>query len=190
MFINRGPRLLLTFILMFVTLPLLASPAATQDDEESEMELWEAKSYPITITYNSDIWKGRTSTRFNTTERFETSAGSTIFRMQAFTEASITDEQACVTSWLDNLASTEGTANLSRNTDDDLPEGIGGEEGLVTYEQLLEGREAPVLMTQYIACQIFEDDVIVLITIDTRAGIYAEEIEIMNGILSGVAFDL
>lgn len=171
--------------LMLVSLPVVAGGANAQDER---IETWEAEFFPISITYNADLWQGRSVSTFNTNERFQVTARATNFLLQAFEEEKM-DAAQCLDAYLISIQQIDGVSDLVQTGDAPLPDGIeGGAEVLVSYDFLWEGRESPVAMIQYLSCHELEPGSLVLIGIETRAGIYEEELEIINAILAGVEF--
>jgi hypothetical protein len=181
--INRGTRIIRALLLTIVALPVLAGVARAQDER---IETWEAEFFPIAITYNADLWQGRSVSSFNTNERFQVTARATNFLMQAFEEADM-DADACLTAYLSSIEEVDGVSNFVEAENLPLPDGLDeGAEILVSYDFLWEGREQPVAMIQYLSCHEIKPGSLMLIGIETRAGIYEEEIEIIETILAGV----
>lgn len=176
----------MVFILMLAVLPFFGMTARAQADD---IETWEGEFFPIAITYNADLWQGRSVSRFETNERFQVTARATNFLMQAF-ESDDLDADQCLAAYIESIEEIEALSDLEDAEDLPMPEGLGdGAEVLVTYDFLWPGREQPVSMVQYLACHEIEPGSLMLIGIETRAGIYEEELDIINALLAGIEID-
>lgn len=181
MAVQRAHRTLVALLLLIVALPAL--PIAAQSDDE---ETWEAKFFPVTVTYTKGLWGNRTTSSFEGNERFQVVARATSFTMQLFTRDDLTNSD-CLDGYLESIEAIDRVSNLIEFEDGEYPAGLpGAADVLVSYDFLWSGRETPVPMIQYVMCQEIEPGSMLLIGIETRAGIYEEEIEIIDGILAGV----
>lgn len=98
--------------------------------------------FPIAITYNADLWQGRSVSSFNTNERFQVTARATNFLMQAFEEADM-DADACLTAYLSSIEEVDGVSNFVEAENLPLPDGLDeGAEIVVSYDFLLGGPRA------------------------------------------------
>lgn len=151
-----------------------------------EIRVYDGKFFPFAIIYDGDIWGNRSTTSFETNERLEVRAGATVFFLEAFPSQGQTAEE-CIDVAIRSVRQVETVENLAENDQLPLPDGpAAGEEVLLTYHFTPEGRESAVLMVQYVHCQELDSESFLLMGIETRAGIYEEELEIINGILAGV----
>ncbi len=179
--VRRISQLLLALSLLATVLPF-ASVAAQEDAEES----WEADFFPVTVTYNGDLWGNRSTSSFEGNERFQVVARATVFTLQAFESDNVTAE-TCLDLYVESIAGIDGVSNLGEVDDRDLPDGIrGADDTLVGYDFQWPGRESTVPMLQYLSCQEIGEGSLLLVGIETRAGIYDEELEIIEAILTGV----
>lgn len=161
-------------------------PFVSASAQESAEETWEADFFPVTVTYNGDLWGNRSTSSFEGNERFQVVARATAFTLQMFESDTVT-EDTCLELYIESIEEIDGVANLAEADDLDVPTGIrGADDVLVGYEFQWPGRESTVPMLQYLSCQEIEEGSFLLIGIETRAGIYEEEIEIIEAILAGV----
>jgi hypothetical protein len=178
-------RRFVTPAVLLLALVLAISPAAAQ-----ETDTYEGEFFPFTLTYNSDVWGSRSTSSFEEQERVQLVAGASVFFLQAF-PAGNDDASDCIANALESVQNARQVENFEET--DELPMADGprrAEEALMTYELVLAGREEPVAFVQYIACMEMDGgDSLLLVGIETRAGIYEEELEIINGILAGVEYE-
>jgi len=179
------PRLL-ALVIALSCLTSFGAGARAQDDAT---ETWEAEFFPISVTYNSDLWSGRSTSSFEGNVRMQLSSRATAFTLQAFNNDEL-NGATCLSTYLETIEEIEEVSNMEEVEDGEMPIGLrGADEMLVSYDFLWPGREEPVAMIQYLSCQEIEPGSLMLIGLETRAGIYEEEIEIMNAILDGVEID-
>ncbi|MCC6704965.1 MAG: hypothetical protein IT334_08800 [Thermomicrobiales bacterium] len=179
-------RIGLLAILVFCLMSLLTASANAQPVEP---ETWEAESFPVSVTYDRALWGGRSTSSFEGNERMQITARATVFTLQLFEREGM-DAAACLEGYLDSIARVDGVSDFAEDEERDYPDGIrGAEDILVSYDFLWPGRSEAVGMVQYLTCQEIEPGRLMLIGVETRAGIYDEEIEIIDGILSGVTVD-
>lgn len=177
---------LLAVAIALSCLTSLGSGAHAQDED---IETWEAGFFPVSVTYNGDLWGNRSTSSFEGNERMQLSARATVFTLQAFSDNEL-DGVSCLMAYLNTIEAIEAVSNLEEFEIGEMPIGVrGADEILVKYDFLWPGREAPVPMVQYLSCQVIEPGSLLLIGLETRAGIYDEEIEIMSAILDGVEID-
>lgn len=183
--VHRSPlRRWLTPGAALLALMLAFSPVSAQ-----ETETYESEYFPFTLTYNSDVWGSRSTSSFNSNEQLQLTARGTVFFLQAF-PADRDDAEDCIANAVRSVERSDGVVNVEENDDLPLPDGPrGGEEALLTYELILQGRENPVTFVQYISCVELDEESLLLVGVETRAGIYEEELEIINGILDGVEIE-
>ena len=180
MAVHRISQLLVALAIAIAALPLLSATAQDPADE-----VWEADFFPITVTYNGDLWGNRSTSSFEGNERFQVVARATVFTPQAL-ETDI-EEADCLDVYIESISSIAGVADLDEVTDRALPAAIrGADVALVGYDFLWPGREDSVPMLQYLSCQAIGEGSLLLIGIETREGIYDEELEIIDAILAGV----
>jgi len=169
---------------VLLALMLALSPVSAQ-----ETETYESEFFPVTVTYNGEIWGSRSTSSFNNNEQLQLTARGTVFFLQAF-PADGDDAEDCIDNGVRSVEQSDGVENVEETDELPLPDGpSGGEEALLTYELILEGRENPVTFVQYINCVELDEESLLLVGVETRAGIYEEELEIINGILEGVEID-
>jgi hypothetical protein len=97
------------------------------------------------------------------------------------------DGEACLVDYIATISKLDGVSNFADAESLDLPTGLpDAAEALVIYDFQWPGREETVAMVQHLSCLEIEPGRLMLIGIETRAGIYNEEIEIIDGILAGV----
>lgn len=171
--------------LFLLTLLLAAGPAAAQ-----ETETYESEFFPFTLTYDSEVWGSRSTSSFEEQERLQLVAGASVFFLQAFPSDG-DDAEACIANAVRSVERADQVENFEENDDLPMPDGPRrAEEALMTYELVLTGREEPVAFVQYIACMEMDGgDSLLLVGVETRAGIYEEELEIIDGILAGVEYE-
>ncbi len=181
MTVRRAPRFLVLMFIAFLALPLSIVNAQSND-----LDTWEAEFFPVSVSYDGDLWKNRSTSSFDAKERFQITARATVFTLQAFDNDTL-DGESCLSAYIDSIADIDGVSTMEENDTLDMPTGLrGASDTLVTYEFLWPGRETSVPMVQYLSCQRLDEGSLLLIGIETRAGIYDEEIEIINAILDGV----
>ena len=164
---------------------LVASPVNAQ-----ETETYESEFFPFTLTYNSEVWGSRSTSSFEEQERLQLVARATTFFLQAFT-ADGDDAGDCIANAVKSVEASEAVENFEENDELTMPDGPRrAEEALMTYDLVPQGRENPVSFVQYVACvEMDGGESLLLVGIETRAGIYDEELEIINGILAGVEYE-
>ncbi len=170
---------------LLLALTLLLTPASAQ-----ETETYESEFFPFTLTYDSDIWGSRSTSSFDDFEQVQLRSGATVFFLQAL-ESGGDDAEACIANAIKSVERVEAVENVEETDDLPLPDGPrGAEEALLLYDYYPAGRENPVTMTQYIGCiEIDGGESLLLVGVETRAGIYEEELEIIDGILAGLEID-
>lgn len=174
-----------SFLIVALAFVAAAMPFGSLAQDAAE-ETWEADFFPVTVTYNSDLWGNRSTSSFEGNERFQVVARATAFTMQMFESDSVT-EDTCLELYVESIGEIDGVSDLAETDEHDLPEGIrGADDVLVAYDFLWPGRESTVPMIQYLSCQEIGEGSFVIIGVETRAGIYDEEIEIIEAILAGV----
>jgi hypothetical protein len=165
-------------------LTLVAVPVAAQ-----ETETYESEFFPLSLTYDTEIWGSRSTSSFNTNEQVQLRSGATVFFLQAF-ESGGDDADECIASAIESVERVETVENVEETDEFPLPDGPrGGEEVVLTYDISLDGRENPVSMIQYVSCVELDEESLLLVGVETRAGIYEEELEIIDGILAGLEID-
>ena len=182
--LSRLQRLLAT-AMAALTLVLAAGPAAAQ-----ETETYEGEFFPFTVTYNSEVWGSRSTSSFEEQERFQVVSRATVFFLQAVT-ADGDDSGDCIDNAVQSVDTSEQIENLEQTDELTMPDGPRrAEEALMTYDLAPRGRETPVAFVQYVACMEMDGgESLLLVGVETRAGIYDEELEIINDILAGVEYE-
>jgi hypothetical protein len=166
---------------------LIVSPVMAQS---AETKTYEGEFFPFSLTWDTDVWGSSSSSSFTGNEQIQISVGATVFFVQAF-DANGDSERDCIAGAVQSVKATDGVEQLDENDELPLPDNApsGSSEVLLTYDLTLPGREAPVSFVQYLSCVTMGDDALLLVGVETRAGIYEEELEIIDGLLSGLKID-
>jgi hypothetical protein len=181
---HRSPLRRLPVVATLLALLLMAGPVSAQ-----ETETYESEFFPFTVTYNGEVWGSRSTSSFNDNEQLQLTARGTVFFLQAF-PADGDDAEDCIANAVRSVERSDNVENVEENDELPVPDGPrGGEEALLTYELTLQGRENPVTFVQYVSCVELDRDSLLLVGVETRAGIYEEELEIIDGILAGVEIE-
>ena len=185
-FAHRSPlRRLLAPGKALLVLMLAAGPVSAQ-----ETETYESEFFPFTLTYNSEVWGSRSTSSYDENEQLQLTARATVFFLQAFV-ANGDDAGDCIANAVQSVEASEQVENLAETDELTMPESPRrAEEVLMTYDLVPQGRENSVSFVQYVACvEMDRGESLLLVGIETRAGIYDEELEIINGILAGVEYE-
>jgi len=176
---------MLSIGMALLSLILVAGPAAAQ-----ETETYEGEFFPFTVTYNSEVWGSRSTSGFEDQERVQLTARATTFFLQAF-PAEGDDATDCIANAVKSVETSDRVEGFEETDELTMPDGPRrAKEALMTYDLVPQGREDPVSFVQYVACMEMDGgDSLLLVGIETRAGIYDEELEIINGILAGVEYE-
>jgi hypothetical protein len=166
---------------------LVVSPAMAQS---AQTKTYEGEFFPFSLTWNTDVWGSSSSSAFTGNEQVQITAGATVFFLQAF-DAKGDDARDCIANAVQSVKAVDGVEQLEENDELPLPDNApsGSNEVLLAYDLTLPGREAPVSFVQYLSCVAMGDDALLLVGVETRQGIYEEEIEIIDSLLLGLEVD-
>lgn len=159
----------------------LAVPVMAQDDEP-DMDSYISDAYDFSVEWDRDVWNSSSSASFNDQESFWISNGVTNVSFTIAPAGGQTVDE-CVEVAVSDIESTPEYIEPEIVNDIEIP-GARDDEGVtMVYGELLDGRESPVEVGLYLTCTPVGPDGMLLIQVDSRLGIWGEEIEIVEALL-------
>lgn len=160
---------------------VLVAPANAQ--EEPDIKTYVGETYDFSLEWDRDVWNSSTSVSFGDQESVSVSTGTTTVEIVAGPAAG-QSVQDCIDTAVEDIQDTPEYLDPEIVNDIETP-GDAGDDGVtMVYGELLDGRESPVEIGRYITCAPVFDDGMLLIQVDTRLGIWGEEIEIVDALLA------
>jgi len=159
-----------------------AAPAMAQD-EEPDIDTYVSDAYDFSIEWDQNLWNSSSSVSFGDQESLTISNGVTTvsFNLSPASGQSVAE---CTDLAVSDIESNPDFLEPKAVNNLEVPGPLGSDDGVtLVYRELLEGRTSPVEIGAYVTCQPVTIDGMLLIQVETRLGIWGEEMEIVEALL-------